>query len=40
MSKMESDEFGESTIDRYIKTEKVGDGTYGDVYKAIDKKTN
>ena len=30
----------ESKISRYIKTEKLGEGTYGIVYKAIDKVTN
>ena len=28
--------FGSSTIDRYIKSEKVGGGAYGTVYKAMD----
>jgi serine/threonine protein kinase len=31
---------GLSGLDRYVKIEKVGDGTYGVVYKAKDKKTN
>lgn len=26
--------------ERYMKTDKVGEGTYGVVYKAIDKQTN
>lgn len=30
-------EFGESDHDRYEKKEKVGSGTYGVVYKALDK---
>lgn len=32
-------EFGESDPNRYEKREKIGSGTYGVVYKAIDKKT-
>lgn len=32
-------EFGESDPDRYVKQEKIGSGTYGVVYKALDKVT-
>lgn len=28
-----------SLLDNYTKTEKVGEGTFGEVYKAIDKRT-
>ena len=30
-------EFGESEAERYEKLEKIGSGTYGVVYKALDK---
>lgn len=30
-------EFGESDAERYEKLEKIGSGTYGVVYKALDK---
>ena len=32
--------FGENTLSRYKKYEKVGNGTYGVVYKAVDIETN
>lgn len=32
-------DFGESDVDRYEKKEKIGSGTYGVVYKSIDKLT-
>jgi len=30
-------EFGESPESRYVKQEKIGSGTYGVVYKAMDR---
>ena len=35
----ESTAFGQGTIKRYKRDEEVGDGTYGVVYKGIDRKT-
>ena len=32
-------EFGESALTRYEKIEKIGSGTYGVVYKALDRQT-
>ena len=32
-------DFGESDVDRYEKKEKIGSGTYGVVYKSLDKLT-
>ena len=34
----QEDDFGELDITNYIKTEKKGNGTYGVVYRAMDKK--
>lgn len=36
----QEDDFGELDISNYIKTEKKGNGTYGVVYRAVDKKNN
>ena len=36
----QEDDFGELDITNYIKTEKKGNGTYGVVYIAMDKKNN
>jgi len=36
----QEDDFGELDITNYIKTEKKGNGTYGVVYRAMDKKNN
>ena len=32
--------FGENTLSRYKKLDKIGNGTYGDVYRAQDLQTN
>jgi len=37
---MKSKGFGSGTMDRYTNKEKIGSGTYGDVYKCIDTVTN
>jgi len=37
---MLTNNFGENPLSRYKKLEKVGSGTYGVVYKALDVETN
>jgi serine/threonine protein kinase len=37
---MNTGQFGENSLDRYRRLEKIGTGTYGVVYKAIDQATN